>query len=330
MIDYCTYVDIPGSAFDITYKDRLMFLGSCFADNIGLKMTEYRFGACVNPFGVLYNPLSVASACRRLSDPDPFVCDDLFCYDGMYHSFMHHGKFSDVSAVSGLDKINKSLNFAAEHFCNASFLVITFGTAYVYYLKDSEQVVANCHKLPAAQFDRKLLTVDRIVDEWSILLEYIWSKNPSLKVIFTVSPIRHWKDGAHLNQVSKSTLLLAEQSLVEKYPDMVSYFPAYELMMDELRDYRFYADDMLHPSKIAVDYIWERFYGVYMDVSTKEILKDVDKINKALNHRPLNTSTDAYQQFLMQTLLKIRQLREKCSYICLSEEEKEIANKLQK
>ena len=347
MIDYCTYIDIPKSKPDITYKDRLMFIGSCFADNIGVKMSEYKFCVDVNPFGVLYNPLSVASACERLLKPDLFVESDLFFYNGMYHSFMHHGKFSDVSAINCLTKINKSLKSAAENFRSISDLVITFGTACVFYhlneggkaISGAEvvcsaghirKVVANCHKLPAAQFERELLTVDRIVAEWSALLENIWSVNPSLKVIFTVSPIRHWKDGAHFNQISKATLLLAEQQLVDKYPDRISYFPAYELMMDELRDYRFYADDMLHPSKVAIEYIWERFCDTYIDKETKDVLKEVESANRALNHRPLNPSTDSYKQFLMQTLLKIKQLQDKYPYICLSEEEKEIASKLQK
>ena len=328
MINYCTYIDIPKPPFDITYKDRFMFMGSCFADNIGGALAEYRFNVSLNPFGVLYNPLSVAMGCRRLANPKPFGEQDLFHYDGMYHSFMHHGKFSDVSAKNSIDKINESLALAAECFCNISHLVITFGTAYVYLLKDNGRVVANCHKLPAAQFERGLLTVDRIVEEWSVLLENLWLENHSLKVIFTVSPIRHRKDGAHLNQISKSTLLLAQQSLVDKYPGRISYFPAYELMMDELRDYRFYADDMIHPSKVAIDYIWERFYETYMDAETKKALKDVEFVNRALRHRPLNPSTDAYEQFLIQTMQKIQQLKDKYPYICLTEVENEMVKKL--
>ena len=355
MIDYCTFIDIKKSDFDVTYKNRLMFIGSCFADNIGGKMSEYKFNVDVNPFGVLYNPLSVASACMRMLKPDLFVESDLFSYNGMYHSFMHHGKFSDVSADNCLTEINKSLKSAAENFRDISFLAITFGTAYVYHLKEqctthnaqrtmgtvipSEEkicpdmydgpVVANCHKLPAALFERELLTVVKIVDVWSALLEEVWSVNPSLKVIFTVSPIRHFKDGAHFNQISKATLLLAQQQLVDKYTGRISYFPAYELMMDELRDYRFYADDMLHPSKIAVDYIHERFCDTYMCPETKATMKEVGEICRALSHIPLNPSSDAYKQFLMQTLLKIKRLQEKFPYLCLSEEEKEIEGKLQ-
>ena len=343
MIEYCTYLEIPKSIFDITYKNRLLFIGSCFADNIGEKMREHRFDVDVNPFGVLYNPFSVASACKNMMNPNLFVSDDLFYFNGMYHSFMHHGKFSDTSDVECLAKINGSLKSATETLRNISYLIITFGTAYVYRFKGSDiaaptnttgttgyvgQVVANCHKLPAAQFERELLTVDMIVDEWSTLIENIISVNPSLKFVFTVSPIRHMKDGAHINQISKATLLLAEQQLTDKYSDRASYFPAYELMMDELRDYRFYADDMLHPSNVAIDYIWERFCETYMDMETKTVIKEVESIIRALNHRPLNPSTDAHKHFLMQTLLKIQRLQDKYPYLCLSEKEKEIARKL--
>lgn len=330
VINYCTYIDIPKTIFDITYEERLMFLGSCFADHIGSKMAAYRFNVHVNPFGVLYNPLSVGLSCRRLLSPTPFTESDLFYHNDMYHSFAHHGKFSRVSMTDCLAGINETLDGASEHFRQLSCLVITFGTAYAYRLKDGGQVVANCHKLPEAQFDRELLTVREIVDEWSVLLELIRSENPALKVIFTVSPIRHWKDGAHMNQLSKAILLLAEQALTEKYPDWVFYFPAYELMMDELRDYRFYADDLLHPSKVAIDYIWERFCDTYTDATTREVMKEVEGVNRALHHRPLNPSAEVHKQFLIQTLLKLQRLQHKYPYICLSEEEKEIANRLQK
>ena len=330
MIDYCTYIDIHKSHLNITYKDRLMFMGSCFADNIGGKMTDCRFNVVVNPFGVLYNPLSLSSGCRRLLRPETFTEEDLFLYDGMYHSFMHHGKFSDTTVENSLDKINESLAFAAGHFRETGYLIITFGTAYVFRHKDRDKVVANCHKLPAMQFERELLTIDEIVDEWSTLLEDMVAEKPSLKVIFTVSPIRHMKDGAHFNQISKSTLLLAQQLLAEKYPGRISYFPAYELMMDELRDYRFYASDMIHPSEIAIDYIWERFCDTYMDAATKDTMKEVENIRRALNHRPLNPSTESYKQFLLQTMQKIKLFKDKYPYICLSEAETEILNKLRK
>jgi hypothetical protein len=328
MINYCTQVEILESPFKIQYRDRTLFMGSCFADHIGNRMSAYRFQADVNPFGVLYNPLSVSAACKRMLNPELFIEDDLFLYEGLYHSFAHHGRFSDRCAESCLSGINKSLSEASERLRRTSYLVITFGTAYVYRLKKNGMVVANCHKLPASDFVRERLTVSDIIDEWSALLEDLWRVNPSLKIICTVSPIRHWKDGAHLNQISKATLLLAEQALTGQYSGRVVYFPAYEIMMDELRDYRFYMEDMIHPSSQAMDYIWERFGDTYMDRETRSLIKEVDRINRNLKHKPLNTENESYKQFLMQTLLKIRQLQSKNPYICLSKEEEEVEKQL--
>jgi len=329
MVNYCTRVDIPRSPFDISYQNGLMFLGSCFADQIGSRMTEHGWHGCVNPFGILYNPLSVALGCRRILNPEPFTAADLFEHDGMVHSFMHHGKFSDCEMEAALAKINGALSEAADYFRKVSCLVITFGTAYAYRLKSDGRVVANCHKIPASQFSRELLTVNQITDEWSDLLAQCRWVNPMIKIIFTVSPIRHWKNGAHDNQISKSVLLLAEQALMEKYAGMTSYFPAYELMMDELRDYRFYAEDLLHPSKIAVDYIWERFCDVYMNAGTRDLLKEVESIHRDLLHRPFNPATETYKRFLLQTMSKIKRLHKKNPYICMSNVERELTDRLQ-
>ncbi|MDR2775976.1 MAG: GSCFA domain-containing protein [Tannerella sp.] len=327
MISYCTYIKIPESPFKITYGDSALFIGSCFACNIGDKMSEYRFNVGINPFGVLYNPLSVSSACRHMLNPKPFTEDDLFFYNGMYHSFAHHGRFSDVSADKCLSGLNEALRRAAVQIRNTSCLIVTFGTAYVYRHK-SGVVAANCHKLPESDFIRERLSVNDITGDWSALLNELRDGNPLLKIIFTVSPIRHRKDGAHLNQISKSTLLLAEQALAEQYPGQVLYFPAYELMMDELRDYRFYAEDMIHPSSQAIHYIWERFCDTCMDRKTLSSMKEVEEINKRLNHRPLTNNDEAYKQFLTQTLLKIKQLRNKKPYICMAKEEREVEDRL--
>ena len=330
MINYCTYVNIPRPAFEVSYRDRLMFVGSCFADQIGTRMKEHGWDACVNPYGVLYNPSSIAAGCERLLQPEPFTENDLFEYDGMFHSFKHHSQFSGGSAAEALTKMNDALSDATSYLSAISFLFITFGTASVYCLKSDGRTLANCHKAPASRFDRELLTVNQIVDEWSVLLEKIRLVNASLRVIFTVSPIRHWKDGAHANQISKSVLLLAEQALTEQYSGWTTYFPAYELMMDELRDYRFYADDMLHPSMTAMDYIWERFLETYMDEGAKEDVKEVQAIRRNIQHRPFNPSSDAYKRFLQQTLITLKRLQEKKPYICMANEEKEIVNRMSK
>lgn len=329
MIIYSTPVELSKALVNIGYSDRLMLVGSCFAENIGSELINGRFQVQVNPFGVLYNPLSVAMGCRRLLHPEPFVADDLYHDGEMFHSFMHHGSFSDITADATLTGMNEALMTSAAFFRDLTCLVVTWGTASVFRLRTNGQVAANCHKLPASFFEREVLSVDRIVETWSDLLEDIWATNPSLSVIFTVSPIRHWKDGAHANQLSKATLLLAQQALITTYPDRIFYFPAYELMMDELRDYRFYAEDLFHPSDVAVGYIWERFCDTYMDATTRTILKEMVGIHKALHHKPFHPSTESHKQFLYQTLLKIKGLQHKYPYLCLKEIENACTIKLQ-
>ena len=217
---------------------------------------------------------------------------------------------------------------SANGFRKTAYLVVTLGTAYVYRLKSSGEVVANCHKLPEKIFDRSMLTVAEIVSEWKELLLSLWEQNPELKILFTVSPIRHWKDGAHGNQLSKATLLLAVDELQSAYPERIAYFPAYEIMMDELRDYRFYATDMLHPSELAIDYIWQRFTENFLSDETKGILKEWAEIQKAINHRPFQPESDAYKRFISQTLLKMERINEKFPSFDLTKEMEIIKSKL--
>lgn len=206
-------------------------------------------------------------------------------------------------------------------------MVITLGTAYVYRLKSTGKVVANCHKLPEKMFDRSMLSVAEIVSEWKGLLLSLWEQCPELKLLFTVSPIRHWKDGAHGNQLSKATLLLAVEALQTSYPERIAYFPAYEIMMDELRDYRFYANDMLHPSELAVDYIWQRFTENFLSDETKGFLKEWAEIQKAINHRPFQPKSEAYKRFLSQTLLKMERINEKFPFFDSTKEMEIIKSK---
>ena len=209
----------------------------------------------------------------------------------------------------------------------ADRIVLTFGTAWVYKLKSSGKVVSNCHRLPEKMFDRQLLTVGEIVAEWKSLLLSLWKQNPELKILFTVSPIRHWKDGAHGNQLSKATLLLAIDALQKEFPEHTAYFPAYEIMMDELREYRFYADDMLHPSTTAIEYIWERFTGSMLSPDSLSILKEWKDIQKAINHKPFQPESEAYKRFISQTLLKMERLNEKFPYFDMTNEVEMIKKK---
>lgn len=323
-----TYIHIPRAPFHFSCTERMLLLGSCFAENIGTRLAGNKFNVDINPFGTLYNPASIAAALRRLLHPERFTADDLLQHEGVYHSFSHHSRFSSTSETECLRNINDRLEASANGFRKTTYLVVTLGTAYVYRLKSSGEVVANCHKLPEKMFDRSMLTVGEIIAEWKELLLSLWKQNPDLKILFTVSPIRHWKDGAHGNQLSKATLLLAVDELQAAYPERIAYFPAYEIMMDELRDYRFYATDMLHPSELAIDYIWQRFTENFLSDETKGILKEWAEIQKAINHRPFQPESDAYKRFISQTLLKMERINEKFPSFDLTKEMEIIKSKL--
>lgn len=295
-----TKVEISLSPVKIGYEDHVMTLGSCFAENIGKKLTDAYFQVDVNPFGVLYNPVSIQNSIERLIENKSVTEADLFENRKLWQSFSHSSLFTDISPEGCLYKINSRLQRAAGFLQQANFILITFGTAWVFEDIESGRVVSNCHKLPATAFLRRRLTVEEIVAGYSKLINELTNKLPHLKLIFSVSPIRHWKDGAHENIVSKSTLLLAIDALQKQF-DRVYYFPAYEIQLDELRDYRFYAADMLHPSDVAVDYIWSRFADTYFDDTTVKIKKELEQLTADLTHRPLHPESEEYQNFRANT-----------------------------
>lgn len=326
---FTTEVDIPSSSWGISHTDSLMALGSCFAENIGRRLRAGRFKTDLNPFGVLYNPESLAMALKRLLEPTPFVYADLFRNEGVYHSYAHHSRFSAINKEDCLQGINERLHASAEQLkSEVSRLLITFGTSYVYRLRSTNEVVANCHKMRDDLFIRERLSVESIVSQWKPILQQLLNQQPTLKILFTVSPIRHWKDGAHANQLSKSILLLAIDELMQHFPQHTAYFPAYEIVLDELRDYRFYAADMIHPSETAIEYLWMRFAKAYFPEDTLQTLKQIEEVEKALKHRPFNPESEGYKQFLMQTLLKMEHLNNKSTYIYHLSELDEIRKKI--
>jgi hypothetical protein len=291
MKNLMTHVEIPALDAPITYRSRLLLMGSCFAGHIGDALLQRRFKATVNPFGVVYNPLSLAQSLLRLQSGKPFTAGEVVESETLYTTFFHHSSFSHPCRDTFLAQANAALQKGAEAFAAADVVVLSLGTARVYYDRETEQVVNNCHKFPAARFRQAVLTVDEIVDAlWPVI------EQSNSRWMLTVSPIRHWKDGAHNNQLSKAALLLAVEKL-QQLTAKVSYFPAYELMMDELRDYRFYAGDMLHPSPQAVQYIWERFAETAFSEETKKIVREAEKIIAAQHHRPLHPDSAAYLQF---------------------------------
>lgn len=304
-MDFRTKIDIKKSTLDIDHHSKMMLMGSCFAQNIGNKLTENKFKVDFGPSGILYNPLSISASIKRLISRQEYSSDELFYHNEMYQSFMHHGSFSATDRDVCLNNINNSFIKSCSMIEESDVFLFTFGTAYIFMLKETNQVVANCHKLPADRFIRQRLTVEEIVDEWSTVLNQIIEINPKSKFIFTVSPIRHWKDGAHENVVSKSILHLAIDRLQTLYPSILLYFPAYEIVIDELRDYRFYEEDMIHPSSLAVDYIWNRFGRTFFSTKTLEINRQWNNLAKAINHRPINNNTESYFRFLRNTLYKL-------------------------
>ncbi|MGI6073542.1 MAG: GSCFA domain-containing protein [Fermentimonas sp.] len=304
-MDLFTRVEIPKSSIKIDHSSRLMTFGSCFSDNIGEKLLHSKFNLVHNPFGILFNPASIEYAIRRLLRGDEFTTDELVINNGLFHSFMHHGSFSNSNEDDCLRHINSSFDVAKRFIRQTDVLIVTFGTAYIYRLKSNNMVVSNCHKFPSSYFVRERLTVDNIVDSWRQLIANILEKNENLKILFAVSPIRHLRDGAHDNQISKSILHLSVDRLMHDFGDAVGYFPSYEIMLDELRDYRFYDSDMLHPSDVAIEYIWGKFSDMFFSRETMEIIKEVEGIQKSINHRPIHKNTEIYRNFLYQTKDKL-------------------------
>jgi hypothetical protein len=299
-----TTFPVNASRSKISYNTPVMFIGSCFAAEIGSKMTEGKMKVMINPTGIVYNPHSVGNAIDIILENRIFTEHDMYNYEGKHISFSHSTDFSSESISKALDRINSSTSDAHHFLKKARFLFISFGTARIYRFKENNIIVSNCHKLPQSFFSREMLTVEEIISDWSAILMRLQSFNNDLHVIFTISPVRHWKDGAHGNQVSKSILFLAVEKLLE-HQNVEGYFPAYELVMDDLRDYRFYAEDMLHPSQTAVEYIWKTFSDCYFDTGTMELWKEVQGIAKARNHRLLSNSPIGKREFANHILEKI-------------------------
>lgn len=286
----------------ISHRQGVMMLGSCFSDNIGLRLRQACFDVDINPFGTLYNPASIACGIGAILKCRQYSIDDLFQEkgDNRWHSFSHHSEYSSVDSQLMLEKINQRVCEANKMLQRASTLIVTFGTAWVYKYAPTGKVVANCHKLPASMFERSMMSIDEIVAMWKDVIADVKAINQSIQVIFTVSPIRHLRDGAHENQLSKSTLLLAINQLVRECEDVI-YFPAYEIMNDDLRDYRFYASDMTHPSEVAVDYIYDMFSQSFFDDDTISLAEKCVKLSKRLMHIPMSDDQDAVARFVHST-----------------------------
>lgn len=292
-----TTVDCKKQGPVISYSSKVMMIGSCFASNMGERMCRLKFDVMVNPYGVLYNPLSISAALLEIVADKVYSDDDLIFFDGRYHSMMHHSSFSGDDSAVVLSNINAALQQAHDCLLQADWLILTFGTSYIYSLPGGT-VVANCHKMPERNFMRDLCPHEAMTREYAGMIDRLLSFNPRLRFIFTVSPIRHLRDGLHNNQVSKANLVIFVNDLLRDYPGRAYYFPAYELMLDELRDYRFYDEDMVHPSKLAVDYIWSKFVSMYMSDDARSTMDACESVARMMEHRPFDASSPAYMKFL--------------------------------
>ena len=318
-----TKITVAAPDFSIDYNSRLMMLGSCFAENMGSKFSYYKFDVDVNPCGIIYNPLSVANVLRLIVEGKQFEKSDLRQVGGKWVSLYHHGAFSSTDPDECLRRINDRLTKATGELRTLDLLVITWGTAWVYKYIPENIIVSNCHKIPSREFERSRLSVEDIVREYLVLIERLREINPGLRILFTVSPIRHWKDGAHGNQLSKATLLLAIDRLREEIQH-VYYFPAYEIVLDELRDYRFYAEDMLHVSGFTVDYIWERFLYSFISPEVFGLMNQIGRINKGVAHRPFEPQSEEYQRLVKKMLAEIAMISRSYPMIDFSEEKRKL------
>ncbi|MBR4468557.1 MAG: GSCFA domain-containing protein [Bacteroidales bacterium] len=298
----------------IRYGDGLLYIGSCFAEEVGALCRGLGFDAMVNPFGVLYNPASIAQSVERLDMGQTFEHEDVIVVgEGQYCTFSHNTAFWSDSETALLERANRSLAEAHAHFMASKWVVISLGTSWVFKNKVSGKVVSNCHKLPANQFERQFLPVEQS----SQYLSEIIQRHPEKQFVFTVSPLRHLKDGLHENQLSKAALLLAVDKVCMAY-DNAHYFPAYEILLDELRDYRFYKEDMVHPTEQAVRYIWERFADFAIDPKERPAMKAAAELKQMLQHRPLFPESEAFRKFEELKEKKIKTLQNDFPKVCIN------------
>lgn len=298
----------------IDYNSKLLLIGSCFSENIGNKLRYFKFRSSTNPFGILFHPKAIESLILNTANLKRYTDKDVFFLNERWHCFEAHSDLSDPSKENLLSSLNDAINSTNNQINSTSHIVITLGTAWVYREVSSGTTVANCHKVPQKKFLKELLSVDEISESLESISSKIRSVNPSVQIIFTVSPIRHLKDGFVENSRSKAHLISGIHQVVSKR-NQIHYFPSYEIIMDDLRDYRFYKSDMIHPNETAVDYIWEVFKDVWIDEGVFKLMKEVDAIQKGLLHKPFNENSEQHLAFLKRLHNKIDRLKEDYSIL---------------
>ena len=312
---------IQSFPFSISYDEKIVFIGSCFSEEIGNRLADLKFDVLQNPNGILYDPLSISQAIFSYIENAQVGQENLFELNGLWHSWKHHSSFSGVNKNEVATKIISSQNQAYSFFKEAKYLIITFGTAYYYQLKKDKEVVANCHKAPSHFFEKKLLAVQEMIEVTIQAIKALQRFNPSIKIILTISPVKHVRDGIIENNRSKARLIEATHSIIEQQEN-VFYFPSFELVNDILRDYRFYKSDLVHPADSAIDFVFEKFSDSFFDMQTKKIMDEIKKIKLAVNHKTLFKESEGHKKFVEAQLKNVRKLQKIYPYINLTTEEK--------
>ncbi len=312
--------DIKKLPQPVTHKSKLFLIGSCFTENIGEKLKKHKFQVLENPNGILFNPVSVAEALTSYIENTRCTEADLFLLNEGWHSWKHHSRFSALTPQDALEKINASTNQANQFLQQAEYVVITLGSAWIYTLTEKAEkakpgsVAANNHKAPADWFSRRLMTIEEVLKVLDNMIHRLFLFNPNLKIIFTISPVRHLREGVVENNRSKAVLIHAVHHLVDKF-DKLYYFPAYELVIDDLRDYRFYAEDLVHPNYFATQYVWEKLLDACMDEKTRALIEEIHSINLAFQHKPFNPGSEQHKRFLQSFWEKTKKLSEAHPYL---------------
>ncbi len=317
--------DIKRAPKRIQHPQKLMLMGSCFTENIGEKLRRHKFEVLENPNGILFNPVSVVEAIESFLTQPVFTEADIFLHNETWHSWKHHSRFSGMTAADCLTKINSAISEAHQYLKHADHLMITLGSAWLYTLTEAApsaipgSVAANNHKAPAGWFQKRLMTAAETKILLGNMIRKLLAFNPRLQIIFTISPVRHLREGVVENNRSKAVLIQAVHELVEDF-EQLYYFPAYELVIDDLRDYRFYAEDLVHPNYHATQYVWEKFTDACMSEETIQLMKEIAELNLAFQHKPFNPATQQHQQFMMASARKAQLLQEKYPFLDLAKE----------
>ena len=306
-MEFRTPIQISTSPIRIDHSTKILTLGSCFASVMGQRLYENKFQVKVNPFGIIFNPVSILKALEFSAEGKNNFKSSYIQNNGIWYNYDLHSDWSSSNREELDQRLSYLISTIHAYIKTSQIITITFGTAFIYRLLSNKAIVANCHKIPSSYFQKEMLSTEEIVDAFEKVYTKIKNLNPAIKFILTVSPVRHIKDGIEQNNLSKSICRVACSAIEKKLKD-IEYFPAYEIMMDDLRDYRFYKEDMIHPTTLAEDYIWEKFLEKYSNEGTRDFLKDWDSVKKAIEHKPFHPDSEAHQQFLKETIAKLKKL----------------------